>query len=443
MFGTLALAVVYLSIMVPENAAFDARSYHLPIAEHYATWGRIGRFPEGWFAGALPHLASWLYTWPFTLRTVNLYRPRRARSAPGVRPLRRDRFLDAAPGRGPPAGTPRAGLLGAVLSVSGPLPLRLEPRPGRRPRPRVLCRAARARAPAIPASAIRARAGRSRGADAGGGRADEVPVDLSPRAGRFGDRPRLGARALERAGPGARAPRTGRPRPRIPGRHGAALAGERGVARQPRLSDAPSPVPLAADGAGVARNDPRSRVRADRDAVRKAPRHRGRDVHLLVRPARLADLPPGSPGLRLSVHAHPADPAACAAGAPSARAGRGHAARCLHLVLDLPPGSLSPSAAPLDGRLHGGRTAARLVRGRRCAGWRLPAGRAAARLGQRRPLAADTRHDRRGPRGAGPAAPVVHVPRRCAVTFPVRHRLRSARQDACRRPPTWSCTRST
>ena len=72
-FGTLAFAVVYLSIMVPENAAFDARSYHLPIAEHYATWGRIGRFPEGWFAGALPHLASWLYTWPFTLRTVNLF----------------------------------------------------------------------------------------------------------------------------------------------------------------------------------------------------------------------------------------------------------------------------------------------------------------------------------------------------------------------------------
>jgi hypothetical protein len=72
-FGTLGLAIVYLSIMVPENAAFDARSYHLPIAEHFAVGGRIGKFPEGWFAGALPHLASWLYTWPFTLRAVNLY----------------------------------------------------------------------------------------------------------------------------------------------------------------------------------------------------------------------------------------------------------------------------------------------------------------------------------------------------------------------------------
>src|SRR6185437_15537638 len=71
--GTLAFAVVYLSIMVPENAAFDARSYHLPIAEHFAAGGRIARFPEGWFAGTLPHLASWLYTWPFTLRSVNLF----------------------------------------------------------------------------------------------------------------------------------------------------------------------------------------------------------------------------------------------------------------------------------------------------------------------------------------------------------------------------------
>jgi hypothetical protein len=71
--GTLAVAFVYLSIMVPENVAFDARSYHLPIAEHFAAGGRIGPFPEGWFAGTLPHLASWLYTWPFTLRSVNLF----------------------------------------------------------------------------------------------------------------------------------------------------------------------------------------------------------------------------------------------------------------------------------------------------------------------------------------------------------------------------------
>jgi hypothetical protein len=72
-FGTLGLCVVYLTIMVPENASFDARTYHLPIAEHYAAWGRIGKFPEGWFPGVLPHLASWLFTWPFMLREANLF----------------------------------------------------------------------------------------------------------------------------------------------------------------------------------------------------------------------------------------------------------------------------------------------------------------------------------------------------------------------------------
>jgi len=72
-FGILGLTIVYLTIMVPENTAFDTRHYHLPIAEHYAAWGRIGKFPNGWFPGVLPHLASWLYTWPFTLRGVNLF----------------------------------------------------------------------------------------------------------------------------------------------------------------------------------------------------------------------------------------------------------------------------------------------------------------------------------------------------------------------------------
>ena len=45
-FGILGLTIVYLTILVPENVAFDARTYHLPIAEHYAAWGRIGKFPE-------------------------------------------------------------------------------------------------------------------------------------------------------------------------------------------------------------------------------------------------------------------------------------------------------------------------------------------------------------------------------------------------------------
>jgi hypothetical protein len=73
MLATVGFGIVYLTIMVPENAAFDARSYHLPIAEHFASWKHVGPFSEGWYAGALPHLASWLYTWPFTLTKVTLY----------------------------------------------------------------------------------------------------------------------------------------------------------------------------------------------------------------------------------------------------------------------------------------------------------------------------------------------------------------------------------
>jgi hypothetical protein len=72
-FGTLGLAVVYLTIMLPENAAFDSLTYHLPVAEQFAAWGRVGPFVDGWVPGIIPHLASWLYTWPFTLRSLNLF----------------------------------------------------------------------------------------------------------------------------------------------------------------------------------------------------------------------------------------------------------------------------------------------------------------------------------------------------------------------------------
>jgi hypothetical protein len=56
---------LYLEILVPGNISFDARWYHLPIAENYAVTGRIRPFPEGWYKGCYPHLASWLYTWAF------------------------------------------------------------------------------------------------------------------------------------------------------------------------------------------------------------------------------------------------------------------------------------------------------------------------------------------------------------------------------------------
>ncbi len=60
--GTLG---IYLQVLTPGNISFDARWYHLPIAEGYAATGQIRPFPEGWYLAAYPHLASWLYAWAF------------------------------------------------------------------------------------------------------------------------------------------------------------------------------------------------------------------------------------------------------------------------------------------------------------------------------------------------------------------------------------------
>jgi len=47
--------------------SFDARWYHLAIAEQYTVQGGIQPFREGWYLGAYPQLASWLYTWAFQM----------------------------------------------------------------------------------------------------------------------------------------------------------------------------------------------------------------------------------------------------------------------------------------------------------------------------------------------------------------------------------------
>ncbi|HEX3695496.1 MAG TPA: hypothetical protein VH374_08895 [Polyangia bacterium] len=65
--GCGGLALIYFEILTPENVAYDARWYHLPIAEHYVAQGAIRPFPEGWFLGAYPHLASHLYAWAMLL----------------------------------------------------------------------------------------------------------------------------------------------------------------------------------------------------------------------------------------------------------------------------------------------------------------------------------------------------------------------------------------
>ncbi len=64
-FGTLGVLLVYLNILTPENLHYDARWYHLGIAQQYVAEGAIQPSPEGWFPIALPQLASLLYTWAF------------------------------------------------------------------------------------------------------------------------------------------------------------------------------------------------------------------------------------------------------------------------------------------------------------------------------------------------------------------------------------------
>jgi hypothetical protein len=65
LFGAGGVLALYLNALTPANVAYDSRWYHLGIAEHYAVTHAVGRFPEGWFGGAMPQLASLLYTWAF------------------------------------------------------------------------------------------------------------------------------------------------------------------------------------------------------------------------------------------------------------------------------------------------------------------------------------------------------------------------------------------
>jgi hypothetical protein len=61
--GAIAMALVYFKAFSLEHLSYDARWYHFPLAENYAALGRIARFPEGWYPGAYPQLASYAYTW--------------------------------------------------------------------------------------------------------------------------------------------------------------------------------------------------------------------------------------------------------------------------------------------------------------------------------------------------------------------------------------------
>jgi hypothetical protein len=62
-FGVLGVAYLWFVLLTPLNASYDARWFHLPIAEAYASGRGIAHFEEGWVHGAYPHLASLLYAW--------------------------------------------------------------------------------------------------------------------------------------------------------------------------------------------------------------------------------------------------------------------------------------------------------------------------------------------------------------------------------------------
>jgi hypothetical protein len=65
-FGLLGVLMIWFPLLTPENASYDARWYHLPIAENYVAQGGITRSGEGWVHSGLPQLASLLYAWAFS-----------------------------------------------------------------------------------------------------------------------------------------------------------------------------------------------------------------------------------------------------------------------------------------------------------------------------------------------------------------------------------------
>jgi hypothetical protein len=62
-FGVVGFLLVYCKAFSLEHASYDSRWYHFPIAEHYVALGGVAPFPEGWYLGAFPHLASYFFAW--------------------------------------------------------------------------------------------------------------------------------------------------------------------------------------------------------------------------------------------------------------------------------------------------------------------------------------------------------------------------------------------
>ncbi|HEY4184281.1 MAG TPA: hypothetical protein VGP07_04395 [Polyangia bacterium] len=71
--GLLGVTALYLNILTPGNLSYDARWYHMALAEDYAASGAIHRFPEGSFLASVPQLATYLYTWAFLVPGAGLF----------------------------------------------------------------------------------------------------------------------------------------------------------------------------------------------------------------------------------------------------------------------------------------------------------------------------------------------------------------------------------
>lgn len=71
--AAVAVWLIYVQLLTPENFGFDERWYHLPIAQRYALTGSTTRFEEGFWQQANPELATYLYTWAFLTPGVTLF----------------------------------------------------------------------------------------------------------------------------------------------------------------------------------------------------------------------------------------------------------------------------------------------------------------------------------------------------------------------------------
>jgi len=69
-FGVLCLGLLYLQAMTPDAISYDARWYHLTVAQDYAREGKIVPFPAD-YPKNYPHLAGLIHTWDWLVPGLN------------------------------------------------------------------------------------------------------------------------------------------------------------------------------------------------------------------------------------------------------------------------------------------------------------------------------------------------------------------------------------